>query len=85
MLDYNYPGNVLKRNIIAYHSKIWVSKPLLCPIGSENLLIDEFYSSIDKNDITSRQDLPNRIFFIGYKDDIIFYFHTYFQDGKEVY
>ena len=74
MLDYNYPGNVIKRNIIAYHSKIWVQKPLLCPIGSENLLTDEFYSSNDKNDIKSRQDLPNRIFFIKYKHDIILYF-----------
>ena len=78
MLDYNYPGNVIKRNIIAYHSKIWVQKPLLCPIGSENLLTDEFYSSNDKNYIKSRQDLLNRIFSLDTNTILysIFFYHV---------
>ena len=37
--------NMIIRNIIADHSKIWLPKPLLLPIYCENVLKDEFHSS----------------------------------------
>ena len=48
-----FPVNMIKRNIISYHTKIWRPKPLLDPICSENVLNDEFHSSNHGNNIKS--------------------------------